>query len=382
MALKGVRVIEMAGLAPAPFCGMILSDFGAEVIRIDKSNSPPLDRQGRGKKSLALNLKSKEGLAVVKKLCSGADVLIEPFRPGVMEKLGLGPEVLTKNNPQLIYARLTGFGQNGPYSSMAGHDINYTATSGLLSLLGRKDGLPQPPQNLLADFAGGGLVCAMGIVMALFERGKSNLGQVIDASMVEGAAYVGSWIYKSQDMPIWSGKRGSSWFDGGIHNYETYQTKDGKFMTVGALEPQFYQELSRLLSQAGIEDIPEQYPNDMEAAKARLTEIFLTKTQKEWQAIFDGTDACVVPVSTLEEAPHHPHNVSRGSFIRNANGQYEPTPAPRLSRTPAQPMNHQTEPSIGENSVQVLQQMGYSSADIDELIRSGAIYQAKINAKL
>lgn len=335
MALKGIKVIEMAGLAPAPFCGMILSDFGADVIRVDKANAPPLDRQGRGKRSIALNLKSPEGIAVVHRLCAKADVLIEPFRPGVMEKLGLGPSTLLSQNPRLIYARLTGFGQSGPYSLMAGHDINYVALTGLLSLLGRHGSNPIPPQNLLADFAGGGLLCAMGIAMALFERERSNMGQIIDASMVEGAAYVGSWIFKSQDMPVWSGVRGKSWFDGGLHYYETYKTKDDKYMTVGALEPQFYQELINQLANAGVENVPDQFPNDLEVANNQMASIFLQKTQAEWQAIFDQTDACVTPVLGLGDAPLHQHNAFRGSFIRNAEGKYDPAPAPRLSRTPA-----------------------------------------------
>jgi len=341
-----------------------------------------MDRLGRGKKSIALNSKSQEGLSIVHKLCCNADVLIEPFRPGVMEKLGLGPQDLLSNNPKLIYARLTGFGQNGPYSSMAGHDINYMAISGLLSLLGRKEGPPQPPQNILADFAGGGLLCSLGIVMALFERAQSQKGQIIDASMVEGAAYIGSWIYKSQDMPIWTGKRGNNWFDGGLHYYETYETKDGKFMTVGALEPQFYQKLVDILTNAGISDIPDQHEADVEMAKRRMSEIFATKSQHEWQIIFDGTDACVTPVTTLDDAPLHCHNSARANFLLNNSNKFEPAPAPRLSRTPAQPANHQPEPKIGQSSIQVLKELGYPPTEIQQFIDSEVVYQATLDAKL
>ncbi|NXF89395.1 AMACR racemase, partial [Eubucco bourcierii] len=244
MALGGVRVLELAGLAPAPLCGMILADFGARVVRVDRTRSASnSDVQARGKRSLALNLKRPSGVAVLKRLCRGADVLIEPFRHGVMEKLGLGPEVLLQENPRLIYARLTGFGQTGKYAKSAGHDINYLALSGVLSKLGRKDEKPYAPLNLLADFAGGGVMCAVGIVMALYERTKSGKGQVIDASMVEGVAYLSSFLWKSQNSMLWSRPRGENLLDSGAPFYETYKTSDGKFMAVGAIEAQFYEQL-------------------------------------------------------------------------------------------------------------------------------------------
>ncbi|XP_069483196.1 alpha-methylacyl-CoA racemase isoform X2 [Ambystoma mexicanum] len=242
MALAGVRVLELAGLAPAPYCGMILADFGAHVIRVDKTRSPMnADTLARGKRSIALNLKSPAGVAVIKKLCEKSDVLIEPFRHGVMEKLGLGPEKLLQLNSKLIYARLTGYGQSGQYATAAGHDINFLAISGVLSKLGRRNEKPYAPLNLLADFAGGGLMCAMGIIMALYERTRSGQGQVIDASMVEGAAYVGSFLWKGQYL--FSRPRGENILDGGAPFYETYKTSDGKFMAVGAIEPQFFKEL-------------------------------------------------------------------------------------------------------------------------------------------
>ncbi|VDI78526.1 alpha-methylacyl-CoA racemase [Mytilus galloprovincialis] len=245
MALKGIRVIEFGGLAPVPFCGMILSDFGANVIRIDRTKSfADTDCMGRGKQSIAIDLKQKEGLNIVHKMCSKADVLIEPFRPGVMERLGLGADKLLADNPRLVYARINGFGQKGPLAKKAGHDINYISMSGLLSYLGKKGEPPLHPVNLLADFAGGGLTCALGIVMALYERNISGKGQVVDNSMVEGSAYVGSWLSNSQKMPyIWGRERGDNTLDGGRAFYGVYETKDKKYISVGALEPQFFKEL-------------------------------------------------------------------------------------------------------------------------------------------
>ncbi|KAG5834091.1 hypothetical protein ANANG_G00257580 [Anguilla anguilla] len=240
MALAGVRVIELAGLAPAPFCGMVLADFGARVIRVDRTKvAMAMDKQARGKQSVALNLKKPQGVAVLKRLCLQSDVV----RTGVMEKLGLGPDELLQENPRLVYARLTGFGQCGSYATSAGHDINFLAMSGLLSMLGRPADDPQPPLNLLADFAGGGLMCALGITLALLERHASGRGQVIDASMVEGAAYMGSFVWKSRAIGLWNRPRGQNMLDGGAPYYGTYLTADGKHMAVGAVEPQFYDQL-------------------------------------------------------------------------------------------------------------------------------------------
>lgn len=323
MALKGIKVIELAGLAPSPFCGMILADFGASVIRVDKVGSGlNYDVTARGKKSIALNLKQPQGAQILKKLCSDSDVLIEPFRAGVMEKLGLGPQVLMDQNPGLIYARLTGFGQSGPFHKMAGHDINYLATSGILSRLGRKSEPPVAPVNLLADFAGGGLTCAMGIMAALFERSKSGQGQVIDANMVEGAAYVGSWIYLSQKMMIWGKDRGENVLDTGAHFYETYQTADGKYMAVGAIEPQFYAELLDKIG-SDSDQLPQLLGPESEDLKGKLAKIFKSKTRDEWCQIFDGSDACVTPVLELDEAPEHPHNKARQAFVTNYAGDLQ-----------------------------------------------------------
>lgn len=381
MALVRIRVVEMAGLAPAPFCGMILADFGANVIRIDKTRGPDQDRLGRGKRSVALDLKKPEGINVARKLCSSADVLIEPFRRGVMEKLGLGPETLFKDNPGLIYARLTGFGQSGPCADMAGHDINYVALSGLLSMLGRKGAPPTPPINLLADFAGGGLMCALGITLALLERSKSGKGQVIDANMVEGAAYVGSWIYSSQGAFLWGKPRGENWLDSGAHFYDTYETSDGRHMAVGAIEPQFYEELISLLGLDAEEVGQFDEPEEM---KKILTAKFKEKTQAEWSKVFEGKDACVTPVLTMEEAPHHPHNVARNSFIPSVYSpdRYEPRPAPILSRTPATLPPGLRAPQIGEHTIEILTEAGYSKKAIEELLTGRIAADAKNKAKL
>ncbi|XP_003965231.1 alpha-methylacyl-CoA racemase [Takifugu rubripes] len=382
MALAGVRVIELAGLAPAPFCGMVLADFGAKVIRVDRTKvSMALDTQARGKKSVAINLKTPEGVAVLKKLCVQSDVVLEPYRKGVMEKLGLGPRELLRENPCLIYARLTGYGQSGSYATAAGHDINYLAISGLLSRLGRSEEKPYAPLNLVADFAGGGLTCALGIVLALLERTKSGKGQVIDASMVEGAAYVGSFVWKSRSIGMWDRPRGQNMLDSGAPFYDTYQTSDGKHMAVGAIEPQFYRQLLK-----GLELDAAELPDQMSFSDwPELTKIFAdrfaSKSQAEWSQIFDGTDACVTPVLTFEEVSSHPHNRERASFIEDAGGQESPRPAPVLSRTPAEP-GLALDPAIGEHTLEVLQEYGFKRADIDQMLAAGVIEGHAMKAKL
>ncbi|XP_066940541.1 alpha-methylacyl-CoA racemase isoform X3 [Macrobrachium rosenbergii] len=379
MALRGTRVVELAGLAPAPFCGMILSDFGANVIRVDKPSGPHIDRSGRGKRSVVLDLKKREGINIVKRMCANADVLIEPYRPGVMEKIGLGPVELMKENPKLIYARLTGFGQTGPYANMAGHDINYVAISGLLSILGRKEGKPTPPINLLADFAGGGLMCAFGIALALLERSNSGLGQVIDANMVEGAAYTGSWLYSSRDLYIWGKPRGCNWLDSGVHFYDTYETSDGKYMAVGAIEPQFYQQFITLL---GLTTGDVGQLDDPDEMKKIISKRFSEKTQGEWTKVFEGKDACVTPVLSMDEAANHPHNVDRGSFIKASDGHFEPRPAPLLSRTPGIVVEGAIPPKVGQHTCEVLSELGYSKQDIDELLKNDIAEQLIEKANL
>lgn len=382
MALAGVRVIELAGLAPAPFCGMILSDFGAKVIRVDRTKAAMvIDTQGRGKQSVAINLKTAEGVSLLKKLCLKSDVVLEPYRKGVMEKLGLGPQELLKENPRLIYARLTGYGQSGPYALAAGHDINYLAISGLLSRLGRSQEKPYAPLNLVADFAGGGLTCALGIVLALLERTKSGKGQVVDASMVEGAAYVGSFVWKSNRIGMWTNPRGQNMLDSGAPFYDTYQTSDGKYMAVGAIESQFYKELLKGLDLESAE-LPHQMSfNDWPELRHIFTERFASKTQEEWAGIFDGMDACVTPVLSFDEVSSHPHNQERGSFIQDSSGEESPRPAPVLCRTPAEPCLT-PDPLIGEHTVEVLQEYGFTSLQIEHLLAAGVIESHGAKAKL
>ncbi|XP_041666002.1 alpha-methylacyl-CoA racemase [Cheilinus undulatus] len=382
MALAGVRVIELAGLAPAPFCGMILADFGAKVIRVDRTKvAMSLDTQGRGKRSVAINLKSSEGVAVLRKLCVQSDVVLEPYRRGVMEKLGLGPHELLKENPRLIYARLTGYGQSGSLASAAGHDINYLAMSGLLSRLGRSEEKPYAPLNLVADFAGGGLTCALGIVMALLERTKSGKGQIIDASMVEGAAYVGSFVWKSCSIGMWDRSRGQNLLDSGAPFYDTYQTSDGKYMAVGALEPQFYMQLLQGLELDAGELPPQMSFSDWPELRRIFTERFASKTQAEWSEIFDGTDACVTPVLSFDQVSSHPHNKERASFIKDSRGTESPRPAPVLSRTPAEPFLA-SDPGTGEHTAEVLEEYGFTSAEIERMRAAGVVECNAVKAKL
>jgi alpha-methylacyl-CoA racemase len=375
--LAGIRVIEMAGLAPVPYAGMILADFGAEVIRVDRSPTsgsrfdPTRDHLARGKKSVGLNMKHPAGVATLLKLVETADVLIEPFRPGVMEKLGIGPEVALQRNPRLVYARLTGWGQEGPYASMAGHDIDYIALSGVLHLLGRKGERPLPPINLLGDFAGGGLACALGVVLALFERASSGKGQVIDAAMIDGAANIASFLFGFQAAGLWSEQRGTNLLDTGAPFYDTYETSDGKWMAVGAIEPQFYAALIEGLGLGGA-DLPHQMDRSAwEDTRARFAAVFESKTRDEWCAIFDGTDACVAPILSMTEAPAHPHNRHRRLFVDGVRGAPAPQAAPRLSRTPGSAAGEAPVP--GADSKAIFSELGMSAAEIDRLTAEGAI---------
>ncbi|XP_065334350.1 alpha-methylacyl-CoA racemase [Cloeon dipterum] len=373
MALKGIKVLELAGLAPAPLCGAILADFGANVIRVDKHNQAmSLDAMSHGKRSISLNLKSPTGVKILRQMSKQSDVIIEPFRKGVMEKLGLGPEVLMKDNKRLIYARLTGYGQTGPLALKAGHDINYAAISGVLSMLGRDNSPPTPPVNVLADFAGGGLMCAFGIVMALLERSKSGRGQVIDSSMVEGAAYVSSWLFRSQWLPIWGKGRGQNSLDTGAHYYDTYETKDGGYMAVGSLEPQFYDQL--LLGLGLTEEEAPQNVSDAKSEEMRqlLRVKFLSKTRAEWTEIFDQLDACVTPVLDMSEAADYSHNKARGSFVIDKYGLPVPNPAPILSLTPGvSQAASKLRPEIGQHTQDVLLEYGFSGEEIKGFVDEG-----------
>lgn len=370
MALRGVKVIEMMGLAPGPYCGMVLADFGANVTVIHKIEALPFDAMSNGKKMIAINLKTTEGRKIVKKLCDSADVLLDTYRPGVMEKLGLGPESLMTDNPKLIYARLTGYGQTGALAHRAGHDINYVAMSGILSLLAKNNQPPTPPLNLLADFGGGGLICTIGILLALFERTSSGKGQVIDVSMTEGAAYLASWIFKSKHLPIWSQEAGKNPLDGGAAFYGTYKTKDGKFMAVGAIEPQFYEQLLKGL---GLESDEYSQFSDPDNCRQKFEEIFLTKTQKGWCEIFDKLDACVTPVLQFEDLNNYCIE-PRKSFIKDVDGKIVPNVSPKLSHTPGSSASRLTLPSPGQHSIEVLEELGYSKSQIEDLIVNGHVF--------
>uniref|UniRef100_A0A8C0WHK5 Alpha-methylacyl-CoA racemase n=1 Tax=Castor canadensis TaxID=51338 RepID=A0A8C0WHK5_CASCN len=381
MALFGVRVVELAGLAPGPFCGLVLADFGAQVVRVDRPNtSGDVSGLARGKRSLVLDLKRPQGVAVLRRLCAQVDVLLEPFRPGVMEKLQLGPQILLQENPKLIYARLSGFGQSGRFSKVAGHDINYLALSGVLSKIGRSGENPYP-LNLLADFAGGGLMCALGIVMALFERTRSGKGQVIDVSMVEGTAYLSSFLWKTQKLGLWDQPRGQNLLDGGAPFYTTYRTSDGQYMAVGAVEPPFYQLLVKGLGLKSDELPSQMSTTNWPEMKKKFADVFSKKSKAEWCQIFDGTDACVTPVLTFEEALHHDHNRERGSFVTDEEQHVSPRPAPLLFSTPAVPSTKRN-PFIGEHTEEILKELGFNQKEIDQLHSDRIIESNKPKANL
>lgn len=373
--LSGTVVLDLSRLAPGPYCSMLLADFGADVVRIDRAplgvEMAPFDGDvlGRGKRSVALDLKHPEGVEIARRLAAGADVVLEGFRPGVMERLGLGPDELLAANPRLVYARITGWGQDGPMAGRAGHDIDYVALSGVLGAIGREASAPVPPINLLADFAGGGLLCAFGIVLALLERERSGMGQVIDAAMIDGVMSLMSVFAVAIHEGRW-GPHGTNIVDTGAHFCEVYETADGRYMAVGAMEPQFY---ARFLDELGLAD--EELPDQMDQAswpsmKERVAAIFAGRTRDEWCAVFDG-DSCVVPVLAPAEAPSHPHNVARNAFVPRDDGALVPAPAPRLSRTPATFAG--SSPEMGTHTRQVLGELGYPTAEIERLARAGAV---------
>ena len=336
--LNGLKVIEFAGIGPGPFCGMLLSDLGADVVRIDRKGGrggSKFDVTSRGRRSVALDLKNPASIEACLKLVETADVLFEGFRPGVMERLGLGPDVVLKRNPKIVYGRMTGWGQTGPYANAAGHDMNYIAISGALHAIGLGD-KPIPPLNLVGDFGGGALYLAFGILAGVIHARASGQGQVIDCAMSDGAASLMAMFYGFKASGMWSDNRRDNMLDGGAHFYDTYQCSDGKWVSIGSIEPQFY---ALLLEKTGITDPAfQQQMNKAEwpALKAKLAEVIKTKSRDEWCAIMDATDVCFAPVLSLAEAPNHPHNVERGTFVE-VDGVVQPAPAPRFSRTPPGP---------------------------------------------
>jgi alpha-methylacyl-CoA racemase len=370
--LAGVRILEIAGIGPGPFAAMMLADMGADLLRVDRAErvnpnpgeEPPADLLNRGRRSVGLDLKNPDGVAALLKLVEGADALLEGFRPGVMERLGLGPDTCLERNPRLVYGRMTGWGQTGPLAHAAGHDINYIALAGTLHGIGRAGEKPLPPLNLVGDFGGGGMLLAFGIVSALFERSRSGKGQVVDAAMVDGAAVLMTMMHGFRQIGMWKDERGTNLLDTGSHFYDTYETADGKYVSIGSIEPQFYQELLRLTGLEG-EELPRQMERTAWGPLAeRLTEIFKSKTRDEWCEIMEGTDVCFAPVLSMGEAYEHPHNVARGTFVEVA-GKLQPGPAPRFSRTPAEisrPPSH-----AGQHTDEVLAEWGFSAEDIADL---------------
>lgn len=332
--LAGLKVLEFAGIGPGPFCAMVLGDLGADVVRIARPGTVPDSRDvtTRNRRSVPVDLRSAAAKDQVLELVAAADCLIEGFRPGVMERLGLGPEQCLAANSRLVYGRMTGWGQHGPLSHAAGHDINYIAISGALHAIGRAYDTPPPPLNYVGDFGGGGMLLAVGLLAALNEAARSGRGQVIDAAMTDGAALISAFMYGMKAMGQWSNQRGENLLDGGAHFYDTYACADGKFVAVGAIEPQFYAEFCRL---CGIEDALFQGQMDTTRwplLKLRLADVFRTRTRDEWSEILEGTDACFAPVLDWDEAPSHPHNAARGTYV-TLDGVVQPAPAPRFSRT-------------------------------------------------
>ncbi|RKQ86295.1 alpha-methylacyl-CoA racemase [Solirubrobacter pauli] len=354
--LHGVRVIEIASIGPGPFAAMLLADLGADVIRIDRAGGAgnPLGEGAwnflhRGRRSAAVNLKHDGGRELVLRLCERADALVEGFRPGVMERLGLGPDAALARNPKLVYGRMTGYGQDGPLSARAGHDINYISIAGVLGAIRRTGEKPLFPLNLVGDFGGGGMLLALGVVAAVLEARTSGQGQVVDAAMVEGSALLATMVHAMHAAGLWNDAPGTNLLDSGAPFYEVYETSDGRHMAVGALEPQFYAELLRLL-----ELDPEAFPQWDQPRwpeyKARFAAVFATRTRDEWAARLEGEEACATPVLGLTEAPAHPHNVARGTFT-TVDGRLQPAPAPRFSRTPAVISGPASEPGADTDAV-------------------------------
>ena len=368
--LNGFRIIELAGIGPGPFCGMVLADLGAEVISVERvgarAQKPSLDCSRRGKRSIALNLKSEEGVEALLKLVETADALFEGFRPGVTEKLGIGPEQCLQRNPKLVYGRMTGWGQYGPLSGAAGHDINYISLTGVLSAIGRAGEKPVPPLNLVGDFGGGGMFLALGIVSALLETSKSGQGQVIDAAMTDGSAVLMTMFHSAYEMGLNSLERGTNRLDTGAHYYDCYETSDGKYISIGSIEPQFY---AQLMDVAGLSR--EEFGDQLDKSrwpelKKSMEQVFRQKTRDQWCELMEGTDICFAPVLDIKEAQSHPHNQARQTYV-DVDGVQQPAPAPRFSRTA--PGIRFAARQYGADTAEVLGELGFLPEQL-EVMRS------------
>ena len=375
--LNGLTIVELAGIGPGPMCSMMLGDMGADVIRVDRTKAHVMDRladpkfavHNRSRRSVSVDLQSKAGVEVVLRLIEKADGMTEPFRPGVAERLGLGPDVCLARNPKLVYGRMTGWGQEGPLAKAAGHDINYIALTGALHAIGGKD-KPMPPLNLVGDFGGGGMLLAFGMVCGLLEAQRSGKGQVVDAAMVDGAALLLGGIYGMAGAGLWNDERESNMLDGGAHFYGTYETKDGKHVCIGSIEPQFY---ALLLEKTGLKDEPLPAQMDRKAwgqLKERLGAIFKTRTRDEWCAIMEGTDICFAPVLSMKEAPSHAHAKARNAYVDVA-GFPQPAAAPRFSRTKEGVKGPAAK--RGQHTDEILSERGFSTKEIGELKAAGVV---------
>ncbi len=379
--LTGYRILEIAGIGPGPFAAMLLADMGAEVIRVDRAQSvrgpapdkPAGDLMLRGRRNIALDLKNPDGVETLLQLVEKADAIIEGFRPGVMERLGVGPDVCLARNPRLVFGRMTGWGQEGMYAQAAGHDINYIALAGSLAHFGRKGEAPVPPLNMVGDFGGGGMFLAYGVVCALLEAQKSGKGQVVDTAMVDGAAVLMTMFWSFKSMGIFNENApGTNLLDTGAHFYDVFECKDGRYVSLGSIEPQFYAELMELTGLKGDPDFARQMDQSMwPGLKERLREVFRGKTRDEWCAIMEATDVCFAPVLTMSEAAAHPHNAERRTFVE-ANGHMQPAPAPRFSRTVPQIGRASAHP--GQHTEEVLREWGVP--DVEARLAGGAAKQA------
>ena len=376
--LDGMRVVEIAGIGPGPFAAMVLSDMGADVVRVDRANAvggdfgaPNHEVLNRGRRSIGVDLKHPDGVEAVLRLCAGADALIEGFRPGVAERLGIGPDVCLARNPKLVYGRMTGWGQEGPYAQAAGHDINYIALAGALAHFGRAGAKPTPPLNLVGDFGGGGLLLAFGIVCGVLEARTSGTGQVVDTAMVDGSALLMTMMWGLRSMGFWDDALGVNVLDTGAPFYDTYETADGKFVAIGSLEPQFYAELLERLGLAG-EELPAQMDRDgWSRLRERFTELFRQKSRDEWCEVLGETDVCFAPVLTMGECVDHPHIRSRHTIVEDANGVAQPGPAPRFSRTEVALTRPPAWP--GQHTDDALADWGFGADEIAELRDAGAV---------